>query len=274
MNLVAFPIVDAFDGTALQTPWMAELVRLNATSPATVITVADASDFLPTQPLNLTELPFDAVVFDSEKMFGFPKLGVLVMSTRLLGVLRKPYFGGGTLVYALTTRDREKMRLRPSERFEDGSLPFLNLAAVENGMRLIDSLGRAHVASSARAHVRTMVKALRSLKNADGSKAARVYGANRTTMVAFNFVHANGTVRDHRPYLASALRNNITIGGGCGGTPGTCFAALEVDEAELSRGTDRVDVSRYGALRASVGWATTSDEVYRFTAWASLAVGQ
>lgn len=140
VNLVEVPLVSALDGSVMSDEEMLRVAKLNETVGPTVFTVADASEYLPTRRLDLNQVPFDALFFDCEKMFGFPKLGVLLLANHFVNVLERPYFGGGTIVYALTSRNKEKIRLRPSERFEDGSLPFLNIVAAESGFRFFSEL--------------------------------------------------------------------------------------------------------------------------------------
>jgi molybdenum cofactor sulfurtransferase len=178
----------------------------------------------------------------------------VVISNSLIPRLAKPYFGGGTLVYALPEQNVEKLRLRPAERFEDGSLPFLNLAAVESGFRLRRQLGEANISDHVRAMAKTVVSRMTALNNTDGSAAVMTYQGEPQAIVGFNFVYPNGTVRPHEPFLASALANNITISGGCQGIPGAC---------------ERV---KGGALRVSVGWATTIEDIDRLIRWMRLAI--
>jgi molybdenum cofactor sulfurtransferase len=82
-----------------------QLMSFNASSRGSVTLLADASHHLQSGCLDLKTTPFSAVAFSFEKFFGFPSIGALVVSNSLIPRLVKPYFGGGTLVYALNNTD-------------------------------------------------------------------------------------------------------------------------------------------------------------------------
>lgn len=264
INLVAFPLVDQFDGTTLSEEDMTKLATLNASAPGNVITVADATAFIPGGKLDLSKFKFDAVVFDCEKLFGFPKLGILVMRSELVWILERPYFGGGTLVYALTSRSKEKMRLRPSERFEDGSLPFLNMVAVDKGFKLLDTLGWNNITKHTETIMKNITTGLNNITYEGGKKAVQIYGTNHRTIVSFNVIDENGNVRDYREVLKSAQEHDIVLSGGCQDVPGTCMKTFNVDESALAKEMKRPDC---GVLRVSIGWATSESDVDKLMKW-------
>jgi molybdenum cofactor sulfurtransferase len=263
-NLLAFPLVDAFDGTVVSDGDIAAIAALNATGGGRVCSLADASHYLAFRRLNLTASPLSAVAFDCRRLFGFPQLGALVVDNALIPLLEKPYFGGGTLVYALPGRAVERLRMRPSERFEDGSLPFLSLVGLESAFAHVAALGQGNVTAHVANVTAALLARMANLTNPDGSRAVRVYGGGAPSIVAFNFVDAQGSPRAYAPYLASALKNNIAISGGCQGTPRTCRRALGVE--------GEADTASVGALRISPGWATLDADVDRVIGWMRFAI--
>lgn len=263
-NLAAFPLVDLFDGTVVTPEQINQILSLN-NEEHEMMTLADISHYLTIHPVNLTETPFTAVTFSFEHLFGYPQLGVLVMKNSMIDFLQKPYFSGGTLVYALPSEDVVKMRLRPSERFEDGSLPFLNIIAVSSGFKLMETLKWSNV----RSHINNMTqKVLHSLNTygnySDGTKGVVIYGTNQESIVSFNILDKKGNVLPYQKYFEIAQRNNIRIAAGCHGTPGTCYSAMNVDENALYNDVENVNMSNYGSLRVSVGWATIEREINMF----------
>ena len=61
----------------------------------------DAAKFVATAPLDLSRVPADFVAISFYKMFGFPTgLGALIMRNDSIHLLRRTYFGGGTLLAA------------------------------------------------------------------------------------------------------------------------------------------------------------------------------
>lgn len=262
-NLAVFPLVDLFDGTTLTENEIAQIISMNNEAHQ-LFTLADASHYLMTNRLDLTKNPFSAVTFSFDHLFGYPRLGVLVLNNDLINTLEKPYFGGGTLVYALPSKDVVKMRLRPSERYEDGSLPFLNIAAVSSGFKLMETLKWSNVHQ----HIRNMTKKIIEILNeegkySDGTKGIIIYGNNKQeSIVSFNIIDKNTQkVLSFDKYYGIARRNNVRIAAGCHQTPGTCFKALDIDESTLYDKVATLNMSSYGSLRVSVGWATIESDI-------------
>jgi molybdenum cofactor sulfurtransferase len=56
-------------------------------------------------------------------------------------VLKKKYFGGGTVALSLTSKRYQIFREGISERFEDGTVDFMNIIALKYGFQMINSLG-------------------------------------------------------------------------------------------------------------------------------------
>lgn len=108
----------------------------------TTFIAIDASNFLITRNLDLKPYKPDFVVFNIDSLVGFPSLGVILVKNEMIAnnLLHKPYFGGGSLVYALPHAAVEKFRLFPSERFEDGSLPFLTIKAALSSLSLAEKI--------------------------------------------------------------------------------------------------------------------------------------
>lgn len=89
----------------------------------------DASAFVPTNPLNLTEFPASFVTLSLYKLFGFPTgLGCLLVRNDIAGMLHKTYFAGGSVVLSSADEDMVRMRPRYNEKFEDGTLNFLGIS--------------------------------------------------------------------------------------------------------------------------------------------------
>lgn len=246
-NLIAFPLVDEFDGSTLSVTKMQKIIKAaNASNAATLV---DASIYLANHKIDLKETPFKAVAVSFDKMFGYPTLGAVLIEGEFIKSLKKPYFGGGTLVFALPHENYEKMRLRPAEKFEDGSLPFLSIAALKNGFKLFDDLDFKQMTSGIRESFHRLYKGLKDLKN------VKLYtDSTSETIVTFNILDKDQNIIDYNKVLAAAAAKNITLTGGCMNTPGTCTKLLGKTDSDLKKGG-------FGALRASVGWATSFNDI-------------
>ncbi|OHT10038.1 molybdenum cofactor sulfurase [Tritrichomonas foetus] len=268
LHLVSFPLVDLFDGTTVTKEQMKQVISLNS-SESFVVTLADASYYLSFNKLNLSETPFSAVSFSFEHLFGFPKLGVLVIENNLVNILQKPYFGGGTLVYALPSDNFAKLRLKPSERFEDGSLPFLNIVAVDSGFDLFEKLQISEIQKNVFDKTLKVRHLISNLKYSDGKQATIVYGHNNpNSIISFNFIDRNGKELPFYNIYSNALKYNIQLSVGCHKTPLTCISnSLTIDEKYVKENFDTFDFSSIGSIRLSIGWATTTEDVNRIEEW-------
>ena len=95
----------------------------------------DAAAFAPTNRLDLRSASPDFVAVSFYKMFGYPKgVGCLLIRNSTLQALKRPWFAGGTVNFA--TVHGAGHVLAPGEAgFEDGTLNFLGIPAVEIGLR-------------------------------------------------------------------------------------------------------------------------------------------
>jgi molybdenum cofactor sulfurtransferase len=102
--------------------------------------LVDAAKYCATSPLDLSKYDADFVTISLYKIFGYPTgLGCLVVRRDALSLLRKPYFGGGT-VDAVSATDNFLVTRAGPERFEDGTLNFLAIESALVGFS--DVLGR------------------------------------------------------------------------------------------------------------------------------------
>lgn len=63
--------------------------------------------------------------------------------TDAVPALDKQYFSGGTVALASASSDFYVLKCNPSERLEDGTVAFLDIAAVPYGLEFMESLGGA-----------------------------------------------------------------------------------------------------------------------------------
>src|SRR5579859_7743725 len=101
----------------------------------------DAAAFVPTNRLDLTAVQPDFVSVSFYKMFGYPTgVGCLLIRNASLATLQRPWFAGGTVNFA-TVQGRHHV-LSPREAgFEEGTLNFLGIPAVELGLRRVERIG-------------------------------------------------------------------------------------------------------------------------------------
>ena len=264
-SVFAFPAQSNFSGVRHPLEWVREAKQRG------YFVLLDAAAYLPTAPLSLSKVPADFVLLSYYKMFGYPTgIGALVVRRSALGLLRRRYFSGGTVQYVSVQTGLMRMK-RDAEAFEDGTPNFLAIAAVCDGLHWLSDIGISHVAQHTKQLTRQLLDGLRVL----GERVV-VYGpgdaADRGGTVTFN-LHRCGEVLPYELVEAAAREKGVAIRGGCFCNPGAAEHAFHIPpEAARACLQGEFSVSRFraclgnkpvGAVRASVGLATTESDVYR-----------
>jgi molybdenum cofactor sulfurtransferase len=169
-NLFAYPAQSNFSGVQHPLEWIVQAHEHGWD------VLLDAAAFVPTNRLDLTRFKPDFVALSFYKMFGWPTgVGALIARREALAKLERPWFSGGTIVAAFV--QREWYQSAPgAAHFEDGTVNFLNLPAVEIGLRYLERIGieRIHV------HVETLterlLESLATLAHSNGAPVATIYG--------------------------------------------------------------------------------------------------
>ena len=171
-----------------------------------------------------------------------------------------------------------------SAHFEDGTVNYLSLPAVEIGLRLLDRVGLETVHARVSALGSWLLDCLGSLRHGDGSPAAVIYGPSswqqRGATIAFNFLHPDGRVVDERYVDRIAVRHNVSLRSGCFCNPGAGEIAFTISRKTLVGGefgggmtlddyVRAIGLPSGGAIRASLGIVSNFRDLQRFGALAS-----
>ena len=242
-GLLAFPAQSNFSG--VRHP----LTLVAAAHARGFDVLLDAAAFVPSHAFSLRECPADFVALSFYKLFGYPTgLGALIARREALDRLRRPWYSGGTLVFASVATD--KYLLKPDhEAFEDGTTNFLGVAALEAGFQLLDEVGMLRLG----AHVCKLTHIL--LEELSAMPHVTIYGPQecvaRGGTVAFNVdgVHYAEVERQAR-------EAGISLRGGCFCNPGAAEHALGIVGSAEAKG-------KFGAVRISAGLANTVADVER-----------
>jgi len=243
----------------------------------------DAAGFVPTSQLDLTQVKPDYVPLSFYKMFGYPTgIGALIARRSALAKLHRPWFAGGTITVASVQADKYYLA-DGHQAFEDGTLDYLNIPAVEIGLRHLESIGYPVIHERVRCLTGWLLDNLTRMKHGTGVPLVRVYGPitteRRGGAVTVNFFDRNGKAIDHRTIESEAGKNNISLRTGCFCNPGAGeialgFSRVELDvcftqpghESRLSLDDFRlcIDGKNSGAVRISVGLVTNFQDVQAF----------
>ena len=213
-------------------------------------------------------------------------LGALIAKKSALAKLHRPWFAGGTITVASVQGDKFYMA-DGSSAFEDGTIDYLNIPAIEIGLKHIESIGYDVIHERVHCLTGWLLDNLTALKHSNGAPLVRVYGPTSTEgrggAVTVNFYNADGAARDLRFIEEQANKSNISLRTGCFCNPGAGEVALEISRVELdvcfaSPGhEDRLTIDDFrtcidgkstGAVRISVGMVTDFKDIQRFLSFA------
>ena len=247
----------------------------------------DAAAYAPTNRLDLSKYKPDFMALSFYKIFGYPTgVGALLARREALKKLRRPWFAGGTITVASVQGDKYYLADAPAG-FEDGTLDFLNIPAVEIGLRHIQSIGYETIHERVRCLTGWLLDNLPALQHSNGAPLVRIYGplepVKRGGAVTANFFDKNGRPIDHSFIETEASRSNISLRTGCFCNPGAGEVALGLSKMELaacftSPGHDQrlsyedfrlcIDGKASGAVRVSVGLVSNFEDVQSFLQFA------
>jgi selenocysteine lyase/cysteine desulfurase len=244
----------------------------------------DAAAFVPGSRLDITACRADFVTVSFYKMFGYPTgVGCLIARLDALRALRRPWFAGGTVNFA-TVQGRAHILAPREAGFEDGTVNFLSIPAVEIGLRYIAALGLDTIQTRIRCLTGWTLERLLDLRHTNGRHMVRIYGPTTTEMrggtITFNLYDPGGHLLDYRRVEELASAQRISLRTGCFCNPGAGETAEGLTEADMLAGLeggDAMTLPRFlqviqhrggksaGALRASLGLVSTFADVHRFT---------
>lgn len=120
----------------------ASQVRAKSTPKHQWKVLIDAAAYVPTQPLDLSVVNADFVTVSFYKMFGYPTgLGALLIRTENVELLRKVFWGGGSVSLAVASDNFRVLQCEPTSRLEDGTVAFLDIISLRHGFSMLQSLG-------------------------------------------------------------------------------------------------------------------------------------
>ena len=121
-KLFCFPAMSNYNGKKYPLKWISQIKTASTSN----FVLLDAAAFVGTNYLNLTEFQPDFVVLSFYKMFGYPTgLGALLIKNTSEKILKRNYFGGGTVDLALVRKNMSFMRKPISQKYEDGTIDYL-----------------------------------------------------------------------------------------------------------------------------------------------------
>lgn len=281
-NLFAYPAQSNFSGVKHPLEWIAKAKNKGWS------VLLDAAALVPTSRLDLSAAQPDFVTISFYKMFGHPTgVGALLIRRAALPKLKRPWFAGGTVNFASV--QGQTYVLSPNEAaFEDGTLNYLSIPAVEIGLRHLESIGIEVISERVRCLTGWLLEELLALRHSNGRAMVRIYGPATTQArggtVTLNLYDPQGHLLDYRRVEELAGAENISLRTGCFCNPGAGEIAEGLTEEDMRAGFtlgSEINLLSFvrmmqerghksaGAIRASIGIATNFTDVWRFLRFVS-----
>jgi len=267
VNLIVYPAQCNFSGSRFPLDW-----SLSRNTSSRVM--LDASSYLASSRISLKQHPFQAVVFSPYKIFGYPTgVGCLVMKTSLLQMFRKRYFGGGAV--SAVAADAHWQVFRPDTgRFEDGTLNFLDILALEHCFNFMDAINWDKLQARVHGIAEECRMRMRGLSHGNKSPVVQFYetGDSLGPIIAFNLLSSDGTTVGYNSVATLASINNIHLRVGCFCNPAACQTYLglsaenvkdnyEIHGHVCGDSKDIVDGHATGAIRISFGMSSSIKDI-------------
>ncbi len=272
-NLFAFPAQSNVSGVKHPLQWIEYAQQRNFD------VLLDAAAFVPTSTLDLFVYKPDYVSVSFYKIFGYPTgIGCLLIRKSSYDKLVKPWFAGGT-VTAVSVASQNRFLAGGHQRFEDGTLNYNNIPAIEIGLDYIDSIGMERISARVKSLAHYLTNELKTLRHGNGRPIVKIFGpesfANRGGNVVMNFFDPFEKAYSFKQIESLANDQSISVRSGCFCNPGideinNCITEQEISNYFLTRDNgDYEDMIAFlgkmrGATRVSVGLATTKKDLDTF----------
>jgi molybdenum cofactor sulfurtransferase len=276
-NLFAYPAQSNFSSVKHPLEWIEKAHQKGWD------VLLDAAAFAPTNKLDLALHKPDYVPLSFYKVFGYPTgLGALIARRDKLHKLRRPWFAGGTITVASVQGDKYYLA-EGHAAFEDGTVDYLNIPAIEIGLRHMEAIGMEVINTRVKCLTGWLLEHLTAMRHSTGVPLVRVYGPtdaeDRGGAVTANFFDKNGRAIDHRSIEEQANKVNISLRTGCFCNPGAGEIALGISRVELDvcfngPGHENrltiddfrlcIDGKSSGAVRISVGMVSNFEDIQAF----------
>lgn len=278
LRLFSYPAQSNFSGVQHPLEWI-EAAKAKGWD-----VLVDCAAFVPTNRLDLSRWHPDFIPLSFYKIFGYPTgVGCLLARREALKKLQRPWFAGGS-IWAVSVESERLFMADDEAAFEDGTINYLSLPAIEIGLKHIQSIGVETIHTRVLCLTGWLIEQVLSLRHHNGAPLAQVYGPRDCRMrggtIALNFFDPNGKVIDERVVDRRASEWHISLRTGCFCNPGAGEVALSIAKETIVQNFQREERPPFddflhamglqtgGAVRVSLGLATTFADVYRFMQFA------
>jgi len=239
----------------------------------------DAAAFVPTSKLDLSVVKPDFVSLSFYKMFGYPTgIGCLLVRKSKFRKLEKPAYAGGTITISSVGHNGYFLKT-DHEKFENGTVNYLGIPAVTNGLNFIDSIGIEKIHRRVEELSNVFISEIEQFRHDNNLPLVKLYGPEtveqRGGTFLLNFFDVNGEKYPFQYVEEMGNKEMISFRTGCFCNPGidelnNCLSSDLLRRYFVSRDHgDYFDFINFtkkmrGAVRISIGLATTRADMQRF----------
>ena len=276
-KLFAFPAQSNASGVRHSMEW------INTAQELGWDVLLDAAAFVPTSTLDLSVAQPDFVCISFYKIFGYPTgIGCLLVKKSTFNRLKKPWFAGGT-VSVSAIRHGSHFLKHGHERFENGTVNYLDIPAIANGLDFITAIGMENIGRRIKELSLYILSEITTLCHDNGLPLIKLYGTkdiqNRGGTFLINFFDVHGQQYRFQYIEQQANMEMISLRTGCFCNPGidelnNCLSADELKHFFMSHSDgDADDMMQFlekmrGAVRISIGIPTTKQDIGKFMLFA------
>lgn len=284
-SLFAYPKKDNYEGVLYPDRWIEQVKNMSTPNHEWMV-LLDTAAYAPTYRLNLTDIHPDFVVISFYKVFGLPTgVGAWLMRKESEKKLRRVYWGGSS-VFTATSALPWEIRFEDAAKWEDGTLPFLDIANLKPGFDTMEYLGGI---DSVQRYVtclgQYMSDKLKSLRHSNGNPMLLLYGkhyddpSRQSGIANFQILKPDGELFSYRTAALVLSEQGFQVRDGCMCNPGACYKAVGVTDEEVREKAIRADgdyrnwewiyvirdgelVRRpLGSIRVSLGWMSRQADI-------------
>ena len=276
-KLFAFPAQSNVSGVRHSLEWIKKAQELGWD------VLLDAAAFVPTSSLNLSIHQPDFVSLSFYKIFGYPTgIGCLLVKKSKLEKLKKNWFAGGTILLSAVKYKGHFLK-QDHERFENGTVNYLNIPAITYGLDFIDSIGIDKINKRIKELSSIILSQISGLTHQNGQSLIKLYGPrqveNRGGTFMMNFLDPKGSYYSLKYVEHLSSRYNISLRTGCFCNPGVDELNHGIGKDQLKNYFESRSIGDYdefisflgkprGAVRLSIGLATTISDIEKFISFA------
>jgi selenocysteine lyase/cysteine desulfurase len=200
-----------------------------------------------------------------------------------LAKLQRPWFAGGTITITSVQGEGWHYLIDGEAGFEDGTVNFLNLPAIEIGLRHISQIGIDAIHERVGCLTSWLLDQMTGIRHSNGAPLIKIFGpttmVDRGGTIAFILDDPDGKRLDYRNVEALANRENISLRTGCFCNPGTGEIVHNLTSDKMAQVFNRSETMSFdhffdwvrqehggnpSTIRISVGIATNFADIYRF----------